>query len=115
MKSFLSITRNFLKALERVRLKKERERERERERDSIDASYLRQHCKSRKRAEDKQLEKSVSSPVATRSFHSVTEEGPVARNVLSRTEASCCNGGRDSFFSQTDRQTDRQTENENLE
>ena len=36
----------------------------------IDASYLRQHCKSGKKAEDKQFEKSVSPPVATRSLPS---------------------------------------------
>ena len=31
----------------------------------------------------------------------VTEEGPVVRNVSSRSEASCCNGGRNTFFFQT--------------
>ena len=50
--------------------KRKRERERERERDthtdrqtdSIDTSYLRQHCQSRKKAEDKQFGKSVPPP-----------------------------------------------------
>ena len=33
---------------------------------------------------------------ATGPSSEVTEDGPVARNVLSRTEATCCNGRRDT-------------------
>ena len=36
----------------------------------IDTSYLGQHCQSRKKAEDKQIEKSVSPPIATRRLRS---------------------------------------------